>query len=210
MNSLSPLTPDPDGKVPETPLSLTALLASIRPHAHEESVTLGEILARIGQRSFSATLMVIGLLMVSPLSAIPFLPSLVAIVILLIAGQAIIGRHHLWLPDFLTRRRISADKLRRALDTLIRPAAWIDRHRSGRWVVLTQWPISSLAYIVIIAIALTWPPLSFVPFSTTLSAVGMSFLAAGQTLKDGIFVLLGYAYLALLVTGVSVAVAGVL
>ena len=210
MNSLSPLTPDPDGKVPETPLSLTALLASIRPHAHEESVTLGEVLARIGQRSFSATLMVIGLLMVSPLSAIPFLPSLVAIVILLIAGQAIIGRHHLWLPDFLTRRRISADKLRRALDTLIRPAAWIDRHRSGRWVVLTQWPISSLAYIVIIAIALTWPPLSFVPFSTTLSAVGMSFLAAGQTLKDGIFVLLGYAYLALLVTGVSVAVAGVL
>ncbi len=210
MNSLSPLTPNPDGKVPETPLSLTALLASIRPHAHEESVTLGEVLARIGQRSFSATLMVIGLLMVSPLSAIPFLPSLVAIVILLIAGQAIIGRHHLWLPDFLTRRRISADKLRRALDTLIRPAAWIDRHRSGRWVVLTQWPISSLAYIVIIAIALTWPPLSFVPFSTTLSAVGMSFLAAGQTLKDGIFVLLGYAYLALLVTGVSVAVAGVL
>ncbi|MEE4347212.1 MAG: exopolysaccharide biosynthesis protein [Paracoccaceae bacterium] len=210
MNSLSPLTPDPDGKVPETPLSLTALLASIRPHAHEESVTLGEVLARIGQRSFSATLMVIGLLMVSPLSAIPFLPSLVAIVILLIAGQAIIGRHHLWLPDFLTRRRISADKLRRALDTLIRPAAWIDRHRSGRWVVLTQWPISSLAYFVIIAIALTWPPLSFVPFSTTLSAVGMSFLAAGQTLKDGIFVLLGYAYLALLVTGVSVAVAGVL
>jgi hypothetical protein len=210
VNSLSPLTPAPDEKVPETPLSLTALLASIRPHAHEESVTLGEVLARIGQRSFSATLMVIGLLMVSPLSAIPFLPSLVAIVILLIAGQAIIGRHHLWLPEFLTRRRISADKLRRALDTLIRPAAWIDRHRSGRWVILTQWPISSLAYIVIIAIALTWPPLSFVPFSTTLSAVGMSLLAAGQTLKDGIFVLLGYAYLALLVTGVSVAVAGVL
>jgi hypothetical protein len=210
VNSLSPLTPNPGEKVPETPLSLTALLASIRPHAHEESVTLGEILARIGQRSFSATLMVIGLLMVSPLSAIPFLPSLVAIVILLIAGQAIIGRHHLWLPDFLTRRRISADKLRRALDTLNRPARWIDGHRSGRWVILTQWPISSLAYFVIIAIALTWPPLSFVPFSTTLSAVGMSFLAAGQTLKDGIFVLLGYAYLALLVTGVSVAVAGVL
>lgn len=77
-------------------------------------------------------------------------------------------------------------------------------------MILTQWPISSLAYVVIIVIALTWPPLSFVPFSTTLSAVGMSLLAAGQTLKDGIFVLLGYAYLALLVTGVSVAVAGVL
>ncbi|HEY9019996.1 MAG: exopolysaccharide biosynthesis protein [Paracoccaceae bacterium] len=210
MNSLSPLTPAPDDTVTAVPLSLTGLLAAIRPQDHEDAVTLGEILSRIGQRSFAATLMVIGLLMVSPLSAIPFLPSLVAIVILLIAGQAIIGRHHLWLPEFLTRRRISAEKLRRALDTLTRPAAWIDAHRSGRWVILTQWPISSLAYVVIIVIALTWPPLSFVPFSTTLSAVGMSLLAAGQTLKDGIFVLLGYAYLALLVTGVSVAVAGVL
>ena len=210
MNSLSPLPPAPEDTVSQPPMSLTGLLASIRPHDHEEAVTLGEILARIGQRSFAATLLVIGLLMVSPLSAIPFLPSLIAIVILLIAGQAIIGRHHLWLPDFLTQRRISADKLRRALDTLVRPAAWIDHHRSGRWVILTQWPISSLAYTVIIAVALTWPPLSFVPFSTTLSAVGMSLLAAGQTLKDGVFVLLGYAYLALLVTGVSVAVAGVL
>lgn len=210
MNSLSPLTPAPDDTVSELPLSLTALLASIRPHDHEEAVSLGDILTRIGQRSFAATLLVIGLLMVSPLSAVPFLPSLITIVILLIAGQAIIGRHHLWLPDFLTRRRISADKLRRALDTLVRPAAWIDRYRSGRWVVLTQWPISSLAYTVIIVVALTWPPLSLVPFSTTLSAVGMSLLAAGQTLKDGVFVLLGYIYLALLVTGVSVAVAGIL
>ncbi|OZB19592.1 MAG: hypothetical protein B7X55_03070 [Rhodobacterales bacterium 34-62-10] len=210
MNSLSPLTPAPDDTVSELPLSLTALLASIRPHDHEEAVSLGDILTRIGQRSFAATLLVIGLLMVSPLSAVPFLPSLITIVILLIAGQAIIGRHHLWLPDFLTRRRISADKLRRALDTLVRPAAWIDRHRSGRWVILTQWPISSLAYTVIIVVALTWPPLSLVPFSTTLSAVGMSLLAAGQTLKDGVFVLLGYVYLGLLVTGVSFAVAGIL
>jgi hypothetical protein len=204
------MPPVPDDKVPEPPLSLTALLASIQPHDHEESVTLGEILTRIGQRSFAATLLVIGLLMVSPLSAIPFLPSLITVIILLIAGQAILGRHHLWLPGFLTRRRISANKLRMALDSLVRPAAWIDRNRSGRWVILTQWPISSLAYLVIIAISLTWPPLSFVPFSTTLSAVGISLLAAGQTLKDGIFVLLGYAYLAVLITGVSVAVAGVL
>ncbi|MFD1195289.1 exopolysaccharide biosynthesis protein [Seohaeicola saemankumensis] len=190
---------------PETPPSLTKLLAAIRPSDGEDSVTLRDILARIGTRSFAATLLVLGLLMVSPLSAIPFLPSLVAVVILLIAGQALIGRHHLWLPDVIMRRSISASKLARALDSLERPAAWIDAHRSGRWTALTQQPISLLAYLVIIAVALTWPPLSLVPFSTTLSAVGLSLLAAGQTLRDGIFVMLGYTYLGLLVTGVSVA-----
>jgi hypothetical protein len=181
------------------------LLAAIRPSEGEDAVTLRDILSRIGTRSFAASLLVLGLLMVSPLSAIPFLPSLVAVVILLIAGQAVIGRHHLWLPDVIMRRSISASKLVRALDSLKKPAAWIDAHRSGRWTALTQQPISLLAYLVIIAVALTWPPLSLVPFSTTLSAVGLSLLAAGQTLRDGIFVMLGYTYLGLLVTGVSVA-----
>lgn len=192
---------------PDSPPTLTALLEAIRPADDETSVSLNDILSRIGQRSFAATLLVLGLLMVSPLSAIPLLPSLVSIVILLIAAQAILGRHHLWLPDVIMRRSISAEKLGRALDSLKRPAAWIDRHRSGRWMVLTRQPVSMLAYLAIIAVALTWPPLSFVPFSTTLSAVGLSLLAAGQTLRDGIFVMLGYTYLGLLVTGVSVAVA---
>jgi len=193
----------------EVPPTLTTLLASIRPSEGEETLSLRDILSRIGTRSFAATLLVLGLLMVSPLSAIPFLPSLVAVVILLIAGQAVMGRHHLWLPDTIMRRRISASKLVRALDSLERPAAWIDAHRSGRWMALTRQPISLLAYLVIIAVALTWPPLSLVPFSTTLSAVGLSLLAAGQTLRDGIFVMLGYTYLGLLVTGVSVALARV-
>ena len=200
------LIKSPEAEVPPT---LTTLLAAIRPSEGEDTVSLRDILSRIGTRSFAATLLVLGLLMVSPLSAIPFLPSLVAVVILLIAGQAVMGRHHLWLPDAIMRRRISASKLVRALDSLERPATWIDAHRSGRWMALTRQPISLLAYLVIIAVALTWPPLSLVPFSTTLSAVGLSLLAAGQTLRDGIFVMLGYTYLGLLVTGVSVALARV-
>ncbi|MFU8863023.1 MAG: exopolysaccharide biosynthesis protein [Rhodobacterales bacterium] len=210
MTVISPFSPLSGRPEPETPVTLTALLAMIRPRPEEEALSLGDILFRIGRRSFAASLLVLALLMVSPLSAIPFLPSLVSIVILMIAGQAVLGRQFLWLPRFMMDRQISADKLRRALDTLVRPAAWIDAHRSGRWVILTQQPIATLAYIVIIAVALTWPPLSFVPFSTTLSAVGIAMLAAGQTLRDGIFVMLGYAYLGILVTGVSIAVAGVL
>lgn len=210
MTLLSPFSPLSGRPEPETPLTLTALLGLIRPRPEEESLSLGDILTRIGQRSFAASLLVLALLMVSPLSAIPLLPSLVSIVILMIAGQVVLGRRYLWLPRFMMNRQISAEKLRRALDTLVKPAAWIDAHRSGRWVILTQQPIATLAYIVIIAVALTWPPLSFVPFSTTLSAVGMAMLAAGHTLRDGIFVLFGYAYLGILVTGVSVAVAGVL
>lgn len=206
----SPLLPLRDHPEPEAPLTLTALLAAIRPRPEEKALSLGDILSRIGQRSFAASLLVLALLMVSPLSAIPFLPSVVAIIIVTIAGQAILGRHHLWLPEFVMQRQISAQKLRRALDGLMRPAAWIDARRSGRWVVLTQQPIASLAYLVIMVVALSWPPLSFVPFSATLGAIGLAMLAAGQTLRDGIFVLIGYGYLGLLVTGVSMAVAGVL
>lgn len=209
MTLISPLASAIRRAEAQKPVTLVTILEAIRPAPEEVSVSLGDILSRIGQRSIAASLLVLALLMVSPLSAIPFLPSLVAVVIVMIAGQAVIGREHLWLPRFMTNRQISASKLRRAIDSLARPARWIDNHRSGRWLVLTQQPIAAVAYIVVIMVALTWPPLSFVPFSTTLSAVGMAMLAAGQTLKDGVFVMIGYAYLGLLVTIVTVVLMGI-
>jgi hypothetical protein len=80
---------------------MSALLEAMRPEDGAEHVTLGAILSRVGAQSFPAVLLLIGLLMVSPLSSVPLLPALLAVVILLTAGQAILGRRSLWLPRSL-------------------------------------------------------------------------------------------------------------
>ncbi len=180
-------------------LSTADLLNRIRPEPDAEAVALGEVMARIGPRSFSAVLLIIGVLMVSPLSSVPFLSAFFSIVIVITTAQAVLGSQKLWLPGFLTRRSIRAERLSRALDWLMPGAEWLDRRRSGWLLILTVRPFSDIAYGVITLTALIWPPMWMVPLSTTIIAVGLTLVAAGLTLRDGVFILAGYIYLGLLV-----------
>jgi hypothetical protein len=179
--------------------TIAALLDRIRPDPGTETVALGEVVARSGQRSISAVLLILGVLMVSPLSSVPFLSAFCSLVILMTTAQAFIGRHELWLPMFLSRRSIRAERLTRAIDWLSPGARWLDRRRSGWLPMLTERPFSDLAYGVITVTALIWPPMWMVPLSTTIIAVGVTLIAAGLALRDGVFIVAGYAYLGVLV-----------
>ncbi|ETX27990.1 exopolysaccharide biosynthesis protein [Roseivivax isoporae] len=180
--------------VPEvTPVaSLTELLDRIRPEDGQDSVSVHEILERIGNRSFDAALLVPALILVSPISGIPGAPTIGGLVILLIAAQNLVGRRHLWLPGFLMRRRIGAERLENALGFLRKPAAWVDRHSRNRWRVLTRRPVSSLALLTIIATTITWPLLELVPFFTSAGAVAVSLFAIGLMIRDGLYMIAGY------------------
>ncbi len=204
------LTDTSDTHEDDKPARMAALLDSMRPREGEKKVTVDQILTRIGEDSFPATLLVLGLLMVSPLSSVPLLPALVALIILAVALQSVLGRRTLWLPKLLTRRAIKADRLQKALVWLHRPANWIDRNTSGRWGFLTRRPLSAIAELVIVVVALSWPPTSWIPMSATITAVGITLLAAGLTLRDGVYVVAGYAYLGLIVAGGAAVVWGLI
>lgn len=188
--------------VPDEVKGMVDLLDRIRAKPGVEALSLEDVMARIGTQSFPALLLVIGVLMVSPLSSIPFLPALLSIVIVLTAVQAIMGRKSLWLPQFLMKRQVKAAALNKALDWLGGSARWLDRRRSGALRILAYRPFADIGYAVITCAALTWPPLSLVPMSTTIIAVGMTLIAAGLTLREGLFLLAGYLWLGLLVTAV--------
>lgn len=208
MNFFDDPGPDRGDAPPGTgndPATMTDLLSRIRPVDGRDTISMGEVMSRIGSQSFPAVLLVIGLLMVSPLSSVPLLPAFLAIVILLTSVQAMLGRRSLWLPRTLMSRPVKADRVRKALDWLEGPAAWLDRRRSGWLSVLAMRPFSDIGYAVTSVAALSWPPLSLVPLSTTIIAVGMTLIAAGLTLRDGVFVLAGYVWLGLLVSlGIAV------
>jgi hypothetical protein len=100
--------------------------------------------------------------------------------------------------------------MHRALDSLRKPAAWLDRRRSGWLSILAKRPFADVGYGVISISALSWPPLSLVPLSTTIIAVGMTLVAAGLTLRDGVFMLAGYIWLGGLVALGFAAVTGLI
>lgn len=159
-------------------------------------ISVRDILGRIGDRSFGPVLLVPSLLMVSPLSAIPGSPTINALIIILITAQWLAGRPHLWLPDVLMRRKVSAAALARAVAFLRRPARWMDGISRDRLRFLTVRPFSTLSKLVIICIALTWPLLEILPMVTSIGAATISLFAFGIVMRDGLFVIAGCVALA--------------
>ncbi|WP_425071881.1 exopolysaccharide biosynthesis protein [Sagittula sp. S175] len=181
-----------------SPESLTDLLAVLRPGPEDDRISVEDALARVGSRSFPAVILVPAVLVVSPLSGIPTMPSLSGLLVLFITLQVLLGRKHLWLPGFITRRSISASKMTRALDWLARPAAFMDRHSHDRLRFLVRGPTRVFAYIATAVLAAGWPLLEILPFVTSFAAGAVSMIMYGLMVRDGFYTLWGYVQGALL------------
>jgi hypothetical protein len=191
---------------PPAPRSLTDLLNILDPDHPAKSpdapsvdgqngLTFQEMLDRIGPRSFGAVLLIPALILVSPLSAIPLMPTLGGLVVVTIAVQAFFGRRHLWLPRVLANRKLSRSQLTRAVRFLRRPAAWLDKHSRRRMHLLTGAPLDRIAILSVILVAATWPFLELVPMFTSVSATGVALVAFALMVRDGIILISGYAIL---------------
>ena len=182
---------------PEGPAtSLGELLGRIRPDQCKRTMSVREIVEKIGERSFTGTILVTALILVSPVSGIPGSPTVGSLIIVLVTVQALIGRDHLWLPDFLMRRQIGAERLRQGLRWLREPAAWIDRHSRDRWQVLVTGPLGALSLVTVLMTAITWPALELLPFFTSFAAGAVSLFAIELLIGDGLYIVAGYATLA--------------
>jgi hypothetical protein len=65
-----------------------------------DQVSIGMVVEAIGSRSFGPLLMLIGITLFSPLSGIPGMSFFMAVFVLLVAVQMLIGRKKFWLPPF--------------------------------------------------------------------------------------------------------------
>jgi hypothetical protein len=193
MMAADPDTPGPQTESRRSPRTLADLLEAMRPDASDERVSVGDVLNRIGDHSCAAVILVPAIVLVSPISGIPGSPTIGALITILVSIQALFGRRHLWLPGFLRRRSVSAEKMRRAIDWLRKPAAWMDRHSSGRLKLLSSRPLRPLAYAAVTLIALSWPFFELLPFVTSFFAGAVAIIMFGVMTRDGIYLVAGYA-----------------
>lgn len=191
------------------PHNLGDLLQRIGDVASErDEVYLATIMEALGTRSFGPVVLLVGVVMVSPLSGIPGLPTVLALGLLLISMQLLFGRDTFWLPGWLMNRHLPSGRVLSAVRWLDRPARFIDWWLRPRLCRLASNGGAMVVAAICTVIALVTPVLELVPFSTT--AVGVAVAAFGLALValDGLFVLMGLAYLfmvgGLAVTGFTV------
>lgn len=180
----------------------TTIVSRLRQAADgAETVSVRDMIAATGTSSFAMLLFIVAALIVTPISAIPTVPTIGALLIGLIVGQWIAGRDHLWLPNWIMRRSVSGEKLLASLDWSEKPARFIDCHTHVRWEFLTRPPLRFIAFTLILAIIVTWPFLELLPLFTSVTACGILLISVGLATRDGLWMLAGYAY-AVLLTGV--------
>lgn len=175
-----------------------------KPHA-DAPVSLGDLLEKLGERSFGPLLALPALIIVSPASAIPAVPSVLALLIGLVVAQVLLGRRSLWVPGFLRRRALPARRAGHATGFLRALGARLDPLLGERLTWLTVRPASLLPLGLTLAITLVMPFIEFVPFLTSFAAGVIALFSLGLYLKDGLLILIGYGIALGAVAGFAIA-----
>lgn len=159
----------------------------------EEQVSIGMMMEAVGRRSFGPVVLVVGLIAASPLSGIPTLPSILGIMVVLVAGQLLLGQKHFWLPKKVLKRSISSSKLRKGLD-VVRPAGrFIDRFLRPRLCFMTRGSGTYVIALLCVVIGITMPPLEILPFLASIAGIALAFLGLALISHDGVLALIAIA-----------------
>lgn len=158
----------------------------------QEQVSMERLMDTIGRRSFGPLLLLIGIILVSPLSGIPGLPSTMGVAVFLLSLQMLLRRKRIWLPEWILRRNISQEKFARAARWMRRPARFIDRLLRERLSFLVDGPASWLLALVCLLVAVTLPLLEPVPFAASSAGVALTCIGLAMIAHDGVFALIAY------------------
>ncbi|WP_375272007.1 exopolysaccharide biosynthesis protein [Sphingomonas sp.] len=151
----------------------------------EDNVAVGDVVKALGSRGFGPFLVVIPLIDISPIGSIPGLPTAMAIVVVLIACQMVLGREHLWLPGVVERRAITSAKVKKATGKVRGVARVLDRWFHGRLPALTKGPFVRAAAVGCIVMAMCVPPLELLPLATTAPMLAIAAFGLALTVRDG-------------------------
>lgn len=185
----------------DEPQSVGDVLDKLRDLADEGDVQIGHMTEAFGSRSHGPFLLVPALIEMSPIGGIPVVPTVLAALIALFAVQIILGREHLWLPGFVAKRTLKADKVRNASEKLRGVARFMDRHFHGRLPALTRGLFPRVAGVIIVLLCMTVPPLELLPFASTAPMLAIAAFGLAMMVRDGLLMLAAF-----LLSGLAVSV----
>jgi hypothetical protein len=176
-------------------------------------VSLAEMRDIVGQDGLLVLIAFLAIVFMVPVS-IPGVSTVFGAAILMIGTSRLLSCN-LWLPKRMAQRVLPTEKLRKGLK---QSSIWLHRlerfsrpHRLN-WLTSTWLAVILNNCALITASALLMAPLGLIPFSNTLPALALLFLAIGLLQHDGLFILFGhlvnlcaYIFLISILTGGSAA-----
>ncbi|HHZ07825.1 MAG TPA: exopolysaccharide biosynthesis protein, partial [Rhizobiales bacterium] len=167
-------------------------------------VSVAAIRDALGERSLAAFVVLFAGLNLIP--APPGASVILGLPLVIVAAQMLVGAKRAWLPGFILRRSLSAERFRAAMDWIlprlvrleryVRPRFWPFRRRRGERIVG--------AAALLLAVVVTLP----IPFGAWLPAFATALIALSLIERDGILLTVGV-FVGIVSIGIVVAVVGV-
>lgn len=160
--------------------------------AEDDTVTVREALDAFEGRTFGPLLVLPALVALTPpVGMIPTVPTIMGVIVVLIAGQYLFGRTHPWVPDFIGERSVEREKVLKAVDKSRPWAKWVDGFVGKRLQVLVEGPMEYVIAGLCVVLAFTLPPAELLPGLAAVPAAAILFLGLAVTSRDGLVGLVG-------------------
>ena len=174
---------------------MSDVLDQLESSAHGDSVPVGEVVETLGRKSFASLMLIFSLISTSPASGIPGITATVALIVFILVVQMLLGRDCVWLPEFVTRRRMSTKKLCKGIGWLRGPVEFVERFLRPRLGFLLHRPYIYLPLVLILFLSMGMPLLEVIPTSGSIASAVIAFFAAGLLTRDGALVVVSLALL---------------
>lgn len=170
--------------------SLCGLLDRLSEETEGDKVSVRDLLAIVGPRSYGPIIVILGFAAVSPLTLIPGATWVIAMITLLFTGQIVLGFNRPWIPGNLLSFEFKRDHLIAGAKGIRGWAEVFDRILSPRLPFLTRKPFIRLIALMCVAAALVTFPLGFVPFGPLLPGLTILIFGIGLMARDGFVIIL--------------------
>lgn len=169
--------------------ALSQLLSDLRQTINGEETSVATLLEGFHERGFGVMTLLFSIPMALPIPKPPGLSTLFGVPLLILTLQQAAGRHTVWMPDIIRRKRISSEKLIRVLDGSIPWARKIEYLLRPRMESMTRGVVSHLIGFCgcLMAMCMMIP----LPGTNTVPSFGIALMSAGVMMRDGLCVLAG-------------------
>jgi hypothetical protein len=182
-----------------------SLVASLKPllRIRKARMTVGELMDRLEDADGPGpVLFALNLPVLLPMP--PGVSMILALPLLIVAPQIVLGRRELWMPKTLASRTVTRQELVKLLRRVLPLLERFEKVVHPRLTFLTGRTGSRLVGVActLIALVLVLP----IPFANLVPSVALGLFALGLTRRDGLLILAGYG---LIVVAIAVVVLGV-
>jgi hypothetical protein len=152
-----------------------------------QQISLEDILQAMGDRAFGPTLLLCALPEALPLP-IAGVSALVAIPLILVSTQLVLGFRQPWLPARMTQYSFQRQSFEQLINKAIGPLERLERFFKPRWLIFTHPLVERLLGVLLLLLALivALP----IPFGNMIPAIIIVVICLGMIEQDGLMLAL--------------------